>query len=223
MQTQVDVLWSEILESVAHKVDTRQYSIWIRKLNCISLTPQQVTLGFQSKFHRDWFQKRYLTIFQEALRIHLGTLPPVELLLLDTSPAPANLQQGPSGDHAGAMVERDETTDAHQDDQDALPILEPDQFLRSLNSQYTFENFVVGPCNRFSHAAALAITENPLRVYNPYFLHSSPGLGKTHLLQAICRDFVKKNPKAKIVYLSCESFVNQFILAVEKRDLEKFL
>jgi chromosomal replication initiator protein len=91
-----------------------------------------------------------------------------------------------------------------------------------LNPKYTFDNFVVGPCNRFAHAAAVGAAEAPGKSYNPFFLHGSVGLGKTHLLQSLCFSLLERNPKTRILYLSCETFVNHFISALENGDLQKF-
>ena len=91
-----------------------------------------------------------------------------------------------------------------------------------LNSHYRFDNFVVGPCNRFAHAACVGVSENPGRIYNPLFLHGSVGLGKTHLLQSLCHAILERDPTARILYLSCETFVNHFIGALENGDLHKF-
>ena len=98
---------------------------------------------------------------------------------------------------------------------------EPHEQLR-LNPNYIFDNFVVAPSNRLAHAACVAICEAPGKAYNPLFLHGTVGLGKSHLLQAICHRLLQKNPEAKILYLSCESFVNQFIASVERGELEDF-
>jgi chromosomal replication initiator protein len=91
-----------------------------------------------------------------------------------------------------------------------------------LNSKYTFENFVVGPCNRFGHAAAMGAGEQPGKHYNPFFLHGRVGVGKTHLLQAVCFSILSRWPEARILYLSCETFVNHFIAALENGDLTEF-
>jgi chromosomal replication initiator protein len=92
----------------------------------------------------------------------------------------------------------------------------------TLNPKYTFENFVVGPCNRFAHAASVGASESPGNNYNPLFLHGSVGLGKTHLLQSICYNVLASNPTSRILYLSCETFVNHFITALENGDLQRF-
>ncbi|MEZ5989475.1 MAG: chromosomal replication initiator protein DnaA [Planctomycetota bacterium] len=91
-----------------------------------------------------------------------------------------------------------------------------------LNDGYTFENFVIGPSNQLSCAAARAVVDSPGGNYNPLFLHGSSGLGKTHLLQAICHSVLRSPTPRRVLYLSCESFVNQFISAVQNGDLESF-
>jgi len=91
-----------------------------------------------------------------------------------------------------------------------------------LNEDYLFGNFVEGPSNQLAHAAATAVSNKPGHAYNPLFLHGAVGLGKTHLLQAICTKYLQKNPEARVIYLSCESFVNQFIAAVSEGQIKDF-
>ena len=91
-----------------------------------------------------------------------------------------------------------------------------------LNPDYQFEHFVTGPCNRLSHAAAVAVADQPGQAYNPLFIHGGVGLGKTHLLQAVSQKVLEHNADARILYLSCDSFINQFILAVETGEMHQF-
>lgn len=91
-----------------------------------------------------------------------------------------------------------------------------------LSSDNTFETFVSGPCNRLPHAACLAVSEAPGKSYNPLFIHGNVGLGKTHLLQATCHKITHDRPAASISYLSCETFINHFIEAVEHGKLHEF-
>jgi chromosomal replication initiator protein len=91
----------------------------------------------------------------------------------------------------------------------------------ALNDDYTFDNFVTGPSNRLAHAASVAVAENPGTVYNPLFVHGSVGLGKTHLLQAICHS-IKENNESKILYISCETFTNHFVEAIERGSMHQF-
>ncbi len=91
-----------------------------------------------------------------------------------------------------------------------------------LNPDYGFEHFVVGPGNRLAHSAALAVSQTPGRAYNPYFVHGDVGLGKTHLLQAICLKIRASQPGAAIYYTSCEGFMTQFFDAVQAGAMSLF-
>jgi len=91
-----------------------------------------------------------------------------------------------------------------------------------LNPDYVFENFVTGPCNRLPHAASVAVGENPGKAYNPLFIHGGVGLGKTHLLQAVCQTILQREPGARICYLSCDAFMNHFLDAVQSGQMSDF-
>lgn len=102
-----------------------------------------------------------------------------------------------------------------------------DGFLRRmkkarLNPANTFERFVVGSSNEFAHAACLAVARGRGQAYNPLFIHGGSGMGKTHLAQALGQEFLKNQPKKRVLYLSCEQFTNEFIDAVRKGSLTQF-
>lgn len=94
--------------------------------------------------------------------------------------------------------------------------------LTHLHGSYTFDNLVVGPCNRFANAACRAVSDAPGVAYNPLFLHGDVGLGKTHMLQATCHALLDRAPASRVVFLSCEAFINRFIAAVENSTLTEF-
>ncbi|MBN1804357.1 MAG: chromosomal replication initiator protein DnaA [Sedimentisphaerales bacterium] len=91
-----------------------------------------------------------------------------------------------------------------------------------LHPDYTFDNFVVGPSNRLAHASCVAVSQSPGNTYNPLFIYGNSGLGKTHLLHAICFEALRKSDGAVMQFLSCEDFVNRFIRAIEEGDLSGF-
>lgn len=91
-----------------------------------------------------------------------------------------------------------------------------------LSPDYTFDSFVVGPDNRLAHAAALAVAKKPAKAYNPFFIYGGVGLGKTHLLQAICQEAMRNHPSMKIYYTSCNGFMNQFLDAVQAGQMSSF-
>ncbi len=92
----------------------------------------------------------------------------------------------------------------------------------ALHPDYTFDNFVVGPSNRLAHASCVAVSQSPGNTYNPLFIYGSSGLGKTHLLHAVCFEAYGKFNGAVIQFLSCEDFVNRFISAIEAGNLPGF-
>ncbi|MBI1189384.1 MAG: chromosomal replication initiator protein DnaA [Tepidisphaera sp.] len=91
-----------------------------------------------------------------------------------------------------------------------------------VNPDYDFANFVVGPGNQLAHAAAQAVAANPGRAYNPFFVHGGVGLGKTHLLQAVCLKIVEANPRTRLYYTSCEGFSSQFFDSVQSGEMGEF-
>ncbi len=91
-----------------------------------------------------------------------------------------------------------------------------------LHPDYTFDNFVVGPSNRLAHASCVAVSQSPGNTYNPLFIYGNSGLGKTHLLHAVCFEAQRKSNGAVIQFLSCEDFVNRFIRAIEEGNLSGF-
>ncbi len=101
--------------------------------------------------------------------------------------------------------------------------LEPNQNLSSnLNPKYTFSSFIVGNRNRLAHAAARAVAESPGNLYNPLYLYGGVGLGKTHLMQAIGNEILRTNPEKKVLYVSCESFMNEFVASIRGAGQEAF-
>lgn len=91
-----------------------------------------------------------------------------------------------------------------------------------ISPDYTFDQFVVGSSNRLAHAACKAVASQPGTLYNPLFIHGDSGLGKTHLLQAICADLRQRESPRRAVYVTCETFVNDFVRAIERGTLPQF-
>jgi chromosomal replication initiator protein len=91
-----------------------------------------------------------------------------------------------------------------------------------ISPDYSFDNFVVGPGNQLAHAAAIAVAKKPAQAYNPLFIHGGVGLGKTHLLQAVCQTAMQLNSSMKIYYVSCNGFLTQFLESVQAGEMSDF-
>lgn len=126
----------------------------------------------------------------------------------------------------------EKTKDTKQDKPGALPLFPKTETRgkfeasqgggEGLIEKYTFETFIVGPSNRLAHAMATAIVDNPGKVYNPFFLHAGVGLGKTHLIQAIGNEILKRSPSMRVVYATAESFMNELIETIQEGRTKKY-
>jgi chromosomal replication initiator protein len=165
---------------------------------------------------RQWFDDLYITAFDHGL---------MQIACPDQSCAQYLQDNCAASFTQAAQNITGHLVSVHFFDASARPnqaALQPvDQRLR-LHPDYTFESFVVGPCNRLPHASCIATSQNPGAIYNPLFLYGNVGLGKTHLLHAICHDARKQKEDVSIQFLSCEEFVNGFISAIEKGTVQDF-
>ena len=169
---------------------------------------------------RSWFQELAPAgIEQGVLTVEVGNDAQYRYLQEHCRRAFAEAAQSITGHLVSVAFHETENAETGSDDQLELADAELDLIL---NPDYTFDNFVTGPSNRLAHAAAIAVGDTPGLTYNPLFLHGSAGLGKTHLLQAICHTTREKHPGHSLLYLSCETFINRFIAAVERGALHEF-
>jgi chromosomal replication initiator protein len=161
-----------------------------------------VRLRLDSAFGRNWVQRRFQRDLQEALSQQLGFPVVVQFVGADGAPEP------PPPPVAAPTVPSARSA----------PALPRPQF----NPSFTFESFVVGASNRLAHAAAVAIAQGSNSRYNPLFLYSPPGLGKTHLMHAIGQAFLQRVPNACVVYLSGEEFVRGYVQAMRQQKADEF-
>jgi chromosomal replication initiator protein len=208
-------LWRRVQDEVRQRIKKEQFETWFRRATLKSASDEKVTIAVQNTFARDWLKGNYASELRQAVEAVFGPERTIEvevdaeLTVADRpTPTPEAAPALPAAPLAAAQPAR------------------PANLLWAsdvvLNQQYRFDNFVVGPCNRFAHAASLGVSESPGSAYNPFFLHGNVGLGKTHLLQSLCFTLLESAPETRILYLSCETFVNHFIGALENGDLQKF-
>jgi len=191
-------LWKTIRSNIKRAVSNTQFATWFSALELGSVSGGTVEIRVPDQLHAEWIEQHYAKHLEAAVA---EVTPPISKFLFTVDP----------------RLRR--STPART--QETLPL--DDEWIRPrLHEQYTFDNFVVGPCNQLAHAAAVAVAASPATAYNPLFLHSRVGLGKSHLLQAICHAILEGRVGARVLYISCETFVNDFISAVERGRLEPF-
>ena len=248
VSTERDYL-GHLIQRLAANVRREQLETWFRSLDVTRLDVGEVEFSVTSQFVRDWLQKNFFSLLQKATgevdRL-LDDEPRRVLLSYREEDGWDSLRFG-NIDHGatqpfegGSMgadldvvmdpVRKQSRSDASVADRSRLPTPTeqtapasnaPDSAPR-LNPNYTFDKFVVGTCNRLAHASAIAIAENPGFAYNPLFVHGNVGLGKSHLLQAICHTITRRLPDARVVYMSCEDFTNAFIQGIQAQRVEEF-
>jgi len=215
-------LWRDYLKALRGTIRKEQFETWFRRAALRSVDERRVVLVVQNAFARDWLANNYRGNLEDAARTVFGGAREIEIDV-DAElavPRPALPRAAESAGEPAPTAP--ETTKRAA----AAPATPGRSLLWSsdvaLNPSYVFDSFVVGPCNRFAHAAAVGVSEAPGSAYNPFFLHGSVGLGKTHLLQSLCCALLERAPETRILYLSCETFINHFISALENGDLQKF-
>ncbi|MCE9594532.1 MAG: chromosomal replication initiator protein DnaA [Planctomycetes bacterium] len=226
-------LWAALQGSLQKVLQREQFETWFRGAALARADDTTVVIAVQNTFARDWLAKHYAEALDRAIVQVFGTRRQLVLELdpeltlgqrvtRTASAAAAAFAQQPTLPLAPFPAGREAATPAPRAGDDGLGsrLLQASDV--TLNPHYRFDTFVVGPCNRFAHAASLGVSENPGKAYNPFFLHGNVGLGKTHLLQSLCATILDRDPNARILYLSCETFVNHFISALETSDLAKF-
>ena len=175
---------------------------WFEDIDVLGISNGSIVIYLEEDVQLNYLERKCKNQFVEAAQIITGHLLGVhfvntrELDFQVTSPQPFNPSGYVIADGAfGDML------------------ISPD---------YSFDNFIVAPGNQLAHAAAIAVSQKPAQAYNPLFIHSGVGLGKTHLLQAICQTAMQSNDSMKIYYVSCNGFLTQFLESVQAGEMSDF-
>ena len=195
----VDVsLWQRITEHVIAR-GGNLIRPWFAQLDPVAMEHGLLEIQAPGPAEQQYLRQHATRLFVEAAQEATGRLVSVCFLAGESGGADALKTEGAVTGQPAA-----------RDDSDPL------------NPDYTMGGLVTGPCNRLAHAACLAVCESPGKTYNPLFIHGDVGLGKTHLLHAVCHEIARRNEGVRHCMLSCETFVNHFIEAVEKGLLHEF-
>lgn len=187
-----------------NKISKPSFETWLKSTKAHMLQGDRLTVIAPNEFARDWLEERYSHLISEVLLELTGEELEVKFII------PSN--QGDDSMTVSTRVKKPKKID---DDSADFP-----QFM--LNTKNTFDTFVIGSGNRFAHAASLAVAEAPAKAYNPLFIYGGVGLGKTHLMHAIGQYVLEHNPHAKVVYLSSEKFMNEFINSIRDNKAGEF-
>jgi len=193
----LDNFWQELKDSYKNDLNPASYDAWVGTAKPLALTNNQLTIEVTSDLHKRYWEKHLAAKIVEIGFKVTGD----EIMPLFVTP-----EEAPSV----TITEKEET-----------PKIDTTK-RAMLNPKYTFDTFVIGKGNQMAHAAALVVAEEPGSIYNPLFFYGGVGLGKTHLMHAIGHQMLAINPKAKVKYVSSETFANDFINSIKNKTSEEF-
>ena len=197
--------WEAILQSVKTEFDVTDvaFRTWLQPLKVHDVRNNTVViLVTTGQMGIDYISKKYLFPLKVAVAEITGTEYDIDFILPERAEE-ENLRN----------IDKDRNELPDTDARINMTMLDA-----GLNPKYTFENFVVGSNNKFAHSAAVAVAESPGRMYNPLFIYGGPGLGKTHLMNAIAGHIITTQPEKSVCYVSSETFTNQLIDALRNSN-----
>lgn len=201
-------LWQAVLGELELLISKANFTTWFKNTFIASLDGENIIVAAPNAFTKAWLEKKYREQILQALKnITNEGVKKINFIVETKKPgltkqlvdAVAPRSSSASGANEGAEMNK-----------------------FGLNKKYVFDNFIVGKGNELAHAAARAVTEKLGETYNPLFIYGGVGLGKTHLIQAIGNEILKKNPQAKILYINSERFTNDYVQAIKTGQTESF-
>jgi len=204
MVLSAEQLWDEILNKLKEEMPKDSYELWFKPTRAVSFEDNILNVQVPNRFFSKYLQERHKGKIEELLRVTTAS----EAQIIFTIDPQSHIQEKERKDEEiePTSIAADETTFATME----------------FNLKYTFENFVVGPSNRFAHATAEAVANDPGKAYNPLFIYGGVGLGKTHLLQAIGHYNKKQNPRLAVLYITSERFTNELIESIRNDRMVEF-
>jgi chromosomal replication initiator protein len=208
MQAFAERTWGATQEHLRSRLSSDTYNLWFAPLRARAQDDNSLVLEAADDFCEVWLKENYVGLLEDTVTLVSG-----RRLKIRFEVGPSGVRTSPEDPNPGPI--RAKVANVAPEGNHA------DQEL-SLRPQYNFETFVVGSNNNFAHAAALAVAQEPGKAYNPLFLHGGVGLGKTHLLHAIGHHVVTHRKGARVAYLSCEQFTNEYIDGIQNNQLQRF-
>ncbi|MBU1111032.1 chromosomal replication initiator protein DnaA [Patescibacteria group bacterium] len=200
-------IWQSVLGQIELKHSASIVNTWFNNTHLESINKSSAVISCQSPYTQDVLQKRYNKTIVECLEKSTQKKLDLEFIIQKTKEGP---DSGPLFDQTPEEATIGDNFKTHEEHQ------------HNVNPRFTFENFVVGNCNRVAHAAALAVTSDPGTAYNPLFIHGGSGMGKSHLLHAIGNHLLQ-NPKCDhLLCFPVETFINDFIDSIRYKKTKEF-
>lgn len=194
-------LWNEMLNVISLEVSYQEYNTWFNQINFISIDEKSITVSVPSKLVKDIINERYQKLINEKINELIGKSVKLNILVRPSIAPKLSSVSNTKKNTGGGQTDPRKSI---------------------FNQKYTFDKFVVGDSNDLAAAAAKKIAENPGKYWNPFFVYGGVGLGKTHLLQAIGHTIVDKFLELKILYITAESFMNDYITSIQKGTMNSF-
>lgn len=192
--------WDQIKLSLAEKISTEAFQNWFVDTRLQQADGDRISVSVPNEATKDWMEREYAESVHAAIR---DLKLPIRQVSYEISSAAV-------------------TSNSHTDFNPAVTDSLFQSPVSQLNPKFTFDNFVVGSCNQFAHAAAKAVATMPSRSYNPLFIYGGVGMGKTHLIHAIGRSLVQNFGGMRIVYTTSERFMNQMINCIKLDRMPQF-
>ncbi len=213
-------LWQAVLGELELALSRANFTTWFKQTFITEVRDHAIVVGVPNLFTMAWLEKKYSKEIMQSLqeltngaikqvgyRVEVRPQTPQIVQLFETAPV---VQQEPAP-----------TQNTYQPRTDHEPQeIRTGEF--SLNAKYCFGTFIVGKQNELAHAASQAVCAQPGGAYNPLYIYGGVGLGKTHLLQAIGNELLRKNPNLRILYVTSERFTNDFISALKTGRMVEF-
>lgn len=204
-------LWSHAVQAIEPLVKPAHRDLWLRPIVCLGIEQGRIRLRAPDRYHKEWFEDNFLPSILRDLEERAQQAFTVDFEIGDERQGPRDVVA------AAATVAAPVVATFSPGVSSPSPTAQGKAAPPPLLSRYTFDKFVVGPTNQFAHAAARMVAEAPASRWNPLFIYGGVGLGKTHLLQAIGHEIHRQHPDWVIAFITCETFVTDFINALNQK------
>lgn len=209
-------LWQAVLGEIELSVSHGNFVTWFKNTQLVQQSDELVIIGVPNVFIKQQLERKYNDLITDTLRKNNVTPERIEYKIVASSQRPKQLNDEP------ILVTPNTTTTAPPKAEPKAANSLAHSYRQGINERYTFENFIVGAGNELAFAACQAIAQNPGTKYNPLFLYGGVGIGKTHLIQAVGNTILHNNPNARVLYISTEQFVQEFVDALRFRKTADF-